>query len=227
VRLNRPSQDPVLPSQPRPNLEPGLRAFRTRRRSAGDDAVIFIVVVLLGFPLLTMWRISPVLQRYYTAVYANSCAGSAHLPLVPPYIQWANGARTLASGGRVFALAPAPSGAPRFTLSDASVRMGARRLEFVRVAGPAVAQSCVVLGSEIQSHQASLKTGFRFRSRSHARVCGCIDRECLCSPPQCAKDSLRTGAPRARAGHRSAVQSVEAWRRGRVCDDKDRPSMAN
>src|SRR5262249_6891833 len=121
-------------------------------------AVIFVVVVLFGFPLLMMWRVAPALQRYYIVVYANSCAGSARLPLVLPYIQWANGARTLASGGQVFALAPAPSGAPRFTLSDASVRMGARRLEFVRVAGPAVAQTCVALGSEIQSHQASLKT---------------------------------------------------------------------
>src|SRR5262245_49900971 len=121
-------------------------------------AVIFVTVVLFGFPLLMMWRVSPALQRYYTAVYANSCAGSAHMPLVLPYIQWANGARTLASGGQVFALAPASSGAPRFTLSDASVRMGARRLEFFRVVGPAVAQTCAALGSEIQSHQASLKT---------------------------------------------------------------------
>src|SRR5262249_54411702 len=92
-------------------------------------AVIFVIAVVFGFPLLMMWRVSPALQRYYTSVYANSC-GSGRLPMVLPYIQWANGARTLASNGQVFALAPAPSGAPRFTLSQAAIRTGARKLEF-------------------------------------------------------------------------------------------------
>src|SRR5262249_7724837 len=109
------------------------------------------------FPLLMMWRVSPALQRYYTSVYANSCR-SPRLPMVLPYIQWANGARTLASNGQIFALAPAPSGAPRFTLSEAAVRTGARKLEFIRLAGPAAAQTCVALDREIQAHTTSLKT---------------------------------------------------------------------
>lgn len=113
--------------------------------------LIFVVVTIFGFPMFMMWRVaSTPLQRYYISVYRASCDTSPRRPIVVPYIRWANGSRTLASLRQV-ASAPSASGAPRYTLSRSAVRTGARALEFVRIAGPAIDRTCLAVNAQIQS----------------------------------------------------------------------------
>src|SRR5436190_12269690 len=118
--------------------------------------VIFVVAAVFGLPAFLLWHIAvPPLQRYYADTYQAGCVATPRGPIALPYVEWANGGWTLASVAQVVSLPPTPAGMVRFNLSTAAIATGARRLQFVRISGPAAAGICVALKEQIRWNAAS------------------------------------------------------------------------
>src|SRR5688572_20438023 len=106
---------------------------------------VLVIVLLLPFALhlLVMSRkASPPLQQFYIQAYRTSCAVVPR-PLVLPYVQRANGTRTLASITDVAVLPPKNPAGLRVALTDGAIRAGATRVEFLRTTEKGLGATCV------------------------------------------------------------------------------------
>ena len=126
------------------------------------SSYVWVLLVLLLLPfalhLFTMrQRAAPPLQQFYIQAYRSSCAGLPR-PLVLPYVQRANGARALASISDVVVLAPTAPGRLRVALTDAAIRSGANRVEFLRTAESSIRGTCAALDRQIQLNARSVRT---------------------------------------------------------------------
>ena len=121
---------------------------------------VLLVVLLIPFALhlFTIGQLvaSP-LQQFYIQAYRTSCAGVPR-PLGLPYIQRANGVRTLASISDVVVLPPTAAGGLRIALADTAIRSGAKRVEFLRTAESSLAATCAGLDRQIQLNARNVPT---------------------------------------------------------------------
>src|SRR5438132_364887 len=115
---------------------------------------VWIVALILLFPfllqpLLLRQRAAQPLQRYYIQAYRTSCSVVPR-PLVLPYVHRANGSTSLASISDVVVLPPSGPGRLRVALTDAALRTGATRVEFVRTTEARLPTACAGLDRQIQ-----------------------------------------------------------------------------
>src|SRR5688572_8889236 len=114
--------------------------------------VVLAIVVALPFLLQMVMRrqqAEPALQQFYIEAYRTGCS-IVPRALVLPYVQRANGTKTLASISDVAVLPPTAAGKFRVALTDAAVRAGATRVEFLRTSEAGLSVTCAALNRQIQ-----------------------------------------------------------------------------
>ena len=122
--------------------------------------LFLLLAVLSPFALqLILWRqqAAPPLQRFYIESYRTACSVVPR-PLVLPHVQRANGTAALASVLDVVVLPPTGPGRLRVALTDAAMRAGAKRVEFVRTTESGLPAVCAALDRQIQLNAASIRT---------------------------------------------------------------------
>src|SRR5688572_16042009 len=121
--------------------------------------VLLAILVLLPFGLQLVMRrqqAAPPLQQFYIEAYRSSCS-IVRRPLVLPYVHQANGTKALASISDLAVLPPTAAGRFRVALTDAAVRAGARRVEFLRTAESGLPATCASLDRQIQLNAGSVR----------------------------------------------------------------------
>lgn len=111
--------------------------------------LVLILLVPVAQPYLQRQRAAPPLQQFYINAYRTSCSVVPRA-LVLPYVQRANGTRSLASVSDVAVLPASAAGRLRVALTDAAVRAGVTRVEFLRTTGNGLRATCAALDRQIQ-----------------------------------------------------------------------------